>query len=86
MLEHGQGVGDDVVGFLALDMRDEAHAARVMLELRIVKSLFGWEPRLFAGGWLQVRKTSESGDADSFPSNSFSAQRGIRRAISSHVF
>jgi hypothetical protein len=45
-----EALADDAMGFLAFDVGDKAHAARVMLMPRIVKSLF----------WRQThRQTSE---------------------------
>jgi hypothetical protein len=45
VLEHGEGVADDVVGFFALDVGDEANAAGVVLEPGIVEAHLLWETR-----------------------------------------
>ncbi len=45
--EDGQGLGDDFVGLPAFDIDNESHAARIMLELRIIKALFGRQPDRF---------------------------------------
>src|SRR5258708_22124639 len=39
--ENGDGLSDDFVGFPALDVDNETHAAGLVFELRIVKPLFG---------------------------------------------
>ena len=36
--QDGQGVADDLVRFLAFDIDDKAHAAGIVLELRVVKN------------------------------------------------
>jgi hypothetical protein len=49
--EHGDGVADDLVGFLALDVDDKPHPARFVLILRVVQTLLGrpsgWRSRRF---------------------------------------
>ena len=39
--QHGHGLADDLVGFLALDVDDKADAAGIVLEGGIVEALFG---------------------------------------------
>ena len=39
--QDGQRIANNLVGFFAFDIDDEAHAARFVLELRVIESLLG---------------------------------------------
>ena len=65
ILQDLQSVFDDVVGFLALDMRHKAHAASIMLLATGVQAVLGQMSNLLSMGqwnsWNQVRHSAVLG-------------------------
>ena len=51
VLEHSVSIENDLVAALALDVRDEADAARILFVGRIVQAVLSWETdRVVNGG------------------------------------
>jgi hypothetical protein len=47
MLEDGDAILNNLVGFLAFDVNDKANTAAVFLKLRIIQALLMWESHIF---------------------------------------